>query len=147
MMTDPIADMLTRIRNAVRVEKPFVDIPSSRFKRGIADVLKREGFIWDWKDQGIASRTMDDRLMWAYGGDFGPPGTPSDGIFCANGLTQPDGKLNPHSYEVQHVYSPLLIRAAAGKSLSFGSARIILRSELLFEAMAVTIAWEVLEQC
>ena len=50
MMTDPIADMLTRIRNAVRVEKPFVDIPSSRFKRGIADVLKREGFIWDWKE-------------------------------------------------------------------------------------------------
>ena len=48
MMTDPIADMLTRNRNAVRVEKPFVDIPSSRFKRGIADVLKREGFIWDW---------------------------------------------------------------------------------------------------
>jgi small subunit ribosomal protein S8 len=51
MMTDPIADMLTRIRNAVSVEKPFVDIPSSRFKRGIADVLKREGFIWDWKEE------------------------------------------------------------------------------------------------
>jgi small subunit ribosomal protein S8 len=50
MMTDPIADMLTRIRNAVRVERPFVDIPTSRVKRGIADVLKREGFIWDWKD-------------------------------------------------------------------------------------------------
>ena len=50
MMTDPIADMLTRIRNAVRVERPFVDIPNSRVKRGIADVLKREGFIWDWKD-------------------------------------------------------------------------------------------------
>lgn len=50
MMTDPIADMLTRIRNAVRVEKPYVDIPASRFKKGIADVLKREGFIWDWKE-------------------------------------------------------------------------------------------------
>ena len=50
MMTDPIADMLTRIRNAIRVEKPFVDIPTSRFKQGIADVLKREGFIWDWKE-------------------------------------------------------------------------------------------------
>ena len=50
MMTDPIADMLTRIRNAVRVERPFVDIPASRVKRGIADVLKREGFIWDWKE-------------------------------------------------------------------------------------------------
>jgi small subunit ribosomal protein S8 len=50
MMTDPIADMLTRIRNSVRVERPYVDIPTSRVKRGIADVLKREGFIWDWKD-------------------------------------------------------------------------------------------------
>ena len=50
MMTDPIADMLTRIRNAVRVERAFVDIPASRVKRGIADVLKREGFIWDWSE-------------------------------------------------------------------------------------------------
>ena len=50
MMTDPIADMLTRIRNAVRVERPYVDIPLSRVKRGIADVLKREGFIWDWEE-------------------------------------------------------------------------------------------------
>ncbi len=49
-MTDPIADMLTRIRNSVRVERPFVDIPASGVKKGIADVLKREGFIWDWKE-------------------------------------------------------------------------------------------------
>jgi small subunit ribosomal protein S8 len=49
MMTDPIADMLTRIRNAVRVERPYVDIPASKVKRGMADVLKREGYIWDWQ--------------------------------------------------------------------------------------------------
>ena len=49
MMTDPIADMLTRIRNAVRVERPYVDVPNSRVKCGIADVLKREGFIWDYE--------------------------------------------------------------------------------------------------
>ncbi|GHT12708.1 30S ribosomal protein S8 [Planctomycetales bacterium] len=49
MNTDPIADMLTRIRNAVRIEKPFVDIPLSIEKRNIADVLKREGYIWDWE--------------------------------------------------------------------------------------------------
>ena len=49
-MTDPIADMLTRIRNAVRVEHPTVDIPSSKVKRGVADVLKREGYIWDWEE-------------------------------------------------------------------------------------------------
>ena len=42
--------MLTRIRNAVRVEHPTVDIPSSKVKRGVADVLKREGYIWDWEE-------------------------------------------------------------------------------------------------
>ncbi|MCR9291134.1 MAG: 30S ribosomal protein S8 [bacterium] len=50
MMTDPIADMLTRIRNAVRVERPHVDIPTSRVKLGVAEVLKREGYIWDYKE-------------------------------------------------------------------------------------------------
>ncbi len=50
MMTDPIADMLTRIRNAVRVERPYVEMPISKVKRGLADVLKREGYIWDWEE-------------------------------------------------------------------------------------------------
>ena len=49
MMTDPVADMLTRIRNAVRVERPHVEMPASKVKRGVADVLKREGYIWDWQ--------------------------------------------------------------------------------------------------
>jgi small subunit ribosomal protein S8 len=50
MLTDPIADMLTRIRNAVRVEVPHVEMPLSKVKRGVAEVLKREGYIWDWKE-------------------------------------------------------------------------------------------------
>ncbi len=50
MMTDQIADMLTRIRNAVAVERPHVEMPLSKVKRGVADVLKREGFIWDWSE-------------------------------------------------------------------------------------------------
>jgi len=50
MMTDPIADMLTRIRNATRIELPVVVMPTSRLKKGIADVLKREGFIWNWHE-------------------------------------------------------------------------------------------------
>lgn len=50
MMTDPVADMLTRIRNAVRVERPHVDVPLSKVKRGLAEVLKREGYIWDWEE-------------------------------------------------------------------------------------------------
>ena len=50
MMTDPIADMLTRIRNAVRVERAHVEMPLSKVKRGLAEVLKREGYIWDWSE-------------------------------------------------------------------------------------------------
>ncbi len=50
MMTDPIADMLTRIRNAVRVERPTVTMPLSKVKRGLAEVLKREGYIWGFEE-------------------------------------------------------------------------------------------------
>jgi len=47
VMTDPIADMLTRIRNANAVRHESVEIPASRIKRQIAEILKREGFIRD----------------------------------------------------------------------------------------------------
>jgi small subunit ribosomal protein S8 len=47
MMTDPIADLLTRIRNAVHVERPFVDVPASQIKVALVEALKREGFVWD----------------------------------------------------------------------------------------------------
>ncbi|MCL6562240.1 MAG: 30S ribosomal protein S8 [Firmicutes bacterium] len=46
-MTDPIADMLTRIRNANTVYRDHVDVPASRMKRAIAQILKEEGFIRD----------------------------------------------------------------------------------------------------
>jgi small subunit ribosomal protein S8 len=49
MMTDPIADMLTRIRNAIQIERPYVDIPTSTLKVGIAQALQREGYIWDFE--------------------------------------------------------------------------------------------------
>ena len=48
-MTDPIADMLTRIRNALMASYNTVDIPSSRMKIAIAKVLKAEGFIKNYK--------------------------------------------------------------------------------------------------
>lgn len=48
-MTDPIADMLTRIRNAFRVSHDSVDIPSSKLKINIAKVLKSEGYIKNFR--------------------------------------------------------------------------------------------------
>ena len=49
VMTDPIADMLTRIRNANMVRHPELELPSSKLKVEIADILKREGYIRDYE--------------------------------------------------------------------------------------------------
>ena len=66
MMTDPVADMLTRIRNAVRIEKPLVEMPFSKLRRGIAQVLKEEGYIWDHEEiETTPARTL--RLLLKYG--------------------------------------------------------------------------------
>jgi small subunit ribosomal protein S8 len=49
MMTDPIADMLTRIRNASAVERPAVEMPATKLKAAIAKVLVEEGFILGYR--------------------------------------------------------------------------------------------------
>lgn len=45
MHSDPIADMLNRIRNAVAVRHAYVDIPASKFKKALAELLSREGYV------------------------------------------------------------------------------------------------------
>jgi small subunit ribosomal protein S8 len=54
MISDPIADMLTRIRNALIARHPKVDVPGSKLKTEIARILKEEGFITNYKlaDEG-----------------------------------------------------------------------------------------------
>ncbi len=72
MMTDPIADMLTRIRNAVRIERPHVQMPMSKVKRGVAEVLKREGYIWDWRedaDQQSPAKQLTLELKYGPNGE------------------------------------------------------------------------------
>ncbi|WP_152657744.1 30S ribosomal protein S8 [Oceanobacillus sp. CFH 90083] len=49
VMTDPIADMLTRIRNANMVKHEQLELPASKIKKEIADILKREGFVKDYE--------------------------------------------------------------------------------------------------
>lgn len=56
-MSDPIADMLTRIRNAQMVEKTHVSVPSSKLKVAIASVLKDEGYIDGFKIQSDAGKS------------------------------------------------------------------------------------------
>lgn len=62
------------------------------------------GFIWDWVDQGLAAKTPDGKQYWAYGGDYGPEGTPSDDNFLINGIVFPDRKVKPHTAEMKHIY-------------------------------------------
>jgi small subunit ribosomal protein S8 len=56
-MTDPIADMFTRLRNAASARHDNVKIPSSRVKRAVADVLKNEGFIRGYADEADGARS------------------------------------------------------------------------------------------
>jgi len=57
-MTDPISDMLTRIRNAQAVRKEFVDIPSSKVKLRIGEILKEEGYVTDIEIPGESGTTQ-----------------------------------------------------------------------------------------
>ncbi len=74
------------------------------------------GCIWDWVDQGLRQAqgplprehfspvSRNKPFFWAYGGDFGPPGTPSDDNFCDNGLVTPDRQPHPGLHQVAHIY-------------------------------------------
>src|SRR5690349_12689384 len=65
-MTDPIADMLTRVRNALAAKHPKVDVPSSKIKLEIARLLKEEGFISSYKSTGEGTR-LNIRIYLKYG--------------------------------------------------------------------------------
>jgi len=67
-MSDPISDMLTRIRNAQSVQKAKVNIPASKVKTGIAQVLKDEGYINDFRDIEVEGKpTLEITLRYMNG--------------------------------------------------------------------------------
>ncbi len=68
-MTDPIADMITRIRNGVRARLPKIDVPSSRLKVEIARILKDEGYIANFRmvDDGRLGGAGVVRIFLKYG--------------------------------------------------------------------------------
>ena len=64
MMTDPIADMLTRIRNGLQARHETVEIPASKEKVEIARILKEEGFITDYSVSGDVKKVMTVTLKY-----------------------------------------------------------------------------------
>jgi small subunit ribosomal protein S8 len=67
-MSDPIADMLTRIRNAQQVDKPTVMMPCSKLKVAIASVLKDEGYIDSYEVKGTAAKPELEITLKYYAG-------------------------------------------------------------------------------
>jgi small subunit ribosomal protein S8 len=67
-MQDPIADMLTRIRNAQAVAKKTVEMPSSSVKVGVAEVLKKEGYIADYTVETVQRKSRLTLVLKYYGG-------------------------------------------------------------------------------
>lgn len=67
------------------------------------------GFIWDWVDQGV---WLDKNgvKVFGYGGDWGPPGTPSDNNFLCNGIVMPDRTPGPQAYEMKKMYQNIKFR-------------------------------------
>ncbi|MEN8123180.1 MAG: glycoside hydrolase family 2 TIM barrel-domain containing protein, partial [Bacteroidota bacterium] len=78
--------------------------------------------IWDWADQGLYKKDADGTKFFAYGGDFGPEDTPSNGNFCINGIVLPDRTISPKMWEVKKVYQNIKVEPV---NISEAKVRII----------------------
>ncbi len=118
MNTDPIADMLTRIRNALQARHDFTDMPASKVKLSLAETLKKEGFIRDYEVlQDGLRRTV--RVHLAYTDNREP---------VINGLkrvSKPGLRVYAQKREVPRVYGGLgiAILSTSQGMLSGGEAR------------------------
>src|SRR3972149_5433849 len=101
--TDPIADMLTSVRNALRARHPKVDIPASRVKGEIARVLKEEGFL-------AAYKVMEENKRKVLRLYRGRPGTkPVLGGLGINIITTPRGIMSGRQARRQSVGGEILM--------------------------------------
>lgn len=97
------------------------------------------GFIWDWVDQGMLLE-KNGKKMWGYGGDWGPPGTPSDNNFCINGLVAPDRVWNPHSYEVRKVHQDIAFQ------LDTASKKLKIKNKYFFKDLSnFYLEWQLMK--
>ncbi len=95
------------------------------------------GFVWDWVDQGLLEHDWNGRPYWAYGGDYGPPGTPSDGNFNINGLVSPDRTPHPGLWEVKKVY-----QYAAFSPVDLAAGSVTVRNKYAFtDLSAFDLHW------
>ena len=98
-VTDPISDFLTRIRNASKAKKIKVEIPSSKMKAGLSEILKKNGYIYDYKiDEDSKQNVITVLLKY------------SDGVPAIDGLkriSKPGLRIYKKSDELPRVLNGL----------------------------------------
>jgi len=98
------------------------------------------GYIWDWVDQGLRKTTAQGKQIFAYGGDFGAPGTPSGGNFVLNGLLLPDRQPQPAIYEVKKAHQNVQFTA-----VDLSSGKIELYNEFFFKDLSdYYLSWQLM---
>ncbi|MEM6412083.1 MAG: glycoside hydrolase family 2 TIM barrel-domain containing protein, partial [Pseudomonadota bacterium] len=85
------------------------------------------GFVWDWRDQGLAEIDDQGRFYWAYGGHFGD--MPNDRNFCINGLVGPDGSPHPALREYKWAARPVRLVSHNGANVTFENRRCFQTTE------------------
>lgn len=100
MVTDPIADMLTRIRNALTARHDFTDMPASTLKIALAEVLKKEGYIKDFEVRTEGSR-KNVRIHLAYADSREPV------IMGLQRVSKPGLRVYAAKKEIPRVYGGL----------------------------------------
>ena len=100
VMTDPVADLLTRLRNANQAQHDTVSLPSSKLKTHIAEILEREGYIAGWKlDDARVGKTLTLDLK------YGPNRERS--IVGIKRLSKPGLRVYAKSTEIPNVHGGL----------------------------------------
>ena len=79
------------------------------------------GFVWDWRDQGLAEQDDQGRPYWAFGGHFGDE--PNDANFCINGLVGPDGEPHPGLRELAWAVQPVSVERVSGRRVRISNRR------------------------
>ena len=110
-MTDPIADMLTRVRNAVRNSSDTVDMPSSKVKVGIAAVLKAEGYVADYRVAEVEGSPQPTLRVYL---KYGPEGEKV--ITRIDRVSKPGRRVYTGSGKLPHVLDGLGISIVSTSS-------------------------------
>lgn len=129
MMTDPLSDMLTRIRNASMVRKATVELPSSKLKEGVAQVLVRQGYLADAQavEQGT-KRVL--KLTLKYSADRTPV------ITAIRRISKPGRRLYAKADELKTVRSGFgitILSTPQGLMTNVDAKKLRLGGELICE--------------